>query len=67
MDFEFSIFKHLKIFIMLFNEKDLSLRKLLCSIGIVAVAQFMSCETDDVEEVRETPPIRSRNRRRSLP
>ena len=53
MDFEFSIFKHLKIFIMLFNEKDLSLRKLLCSIGIVAVAQLMSCETDDVEEVRD--------------
>ena len=52
MDFEFSIFKHLKIFIMLFNEKNLSLRKLLCSIGIVAVAQFMSCKTDDVEEVR---------------
>jgi hypothetical protein len=52
MDFEFSIFKHLKIFIMLFNEKNLSLRKLLCSIGIVAVAQFMSCETDDVEEAR---------------
>ena len=38
---------------MLFNEKNLSLRKLLCSIGIVAVAQFMSCETDDVEEVRD--------------
>ncbi|MBR5373888.1 MAG: C10 family peptidase [Paludibacteraceae bacterium] len=37
---------------MLFNEKNLSLRKLLCSIGIVAVAQFMSCETDDVEEAR---------------
>ncbi len=38
---------------MLFNEKDLCLRKLLCAIGIVAVAQFMSCETDDVEEVRD--------------
>ena len=37
---------------MLFNEKDLCLRKLLCAIGIVAVAQFMSCKTDDVEEVR---------------
>ena len=38
---------------MLFNEKNLCLRKLLCAIGIVAVAQFMSCETDDVEEVRD--------------
>ena len=37
---------------MLFNEKNLCLRKLLCAIGIVAVAQFMSCETDDGEETR---------------
>ena len=38
---------------MLFNEKNLCLRKLLCAIGIVAVVQFMSCKTDDVEEVRD--------------